>query len=150
KGELSFSFNPKLSIKVVDNKVVVERPNDEKQMRALHGTTRSVINNMITGVSKGFEKVLEIKGLGYRAFIKGKNLELNLGFSHPINYPIPDGITIEVDRENNVYVRGTDKQRVGQVAAEIRSFRPPEPYKGKGIRYRGERVILRAGKSAKK
>ncbi len=150
KGTLEYSFNPRLTIKVEDNRVVIERPNDEKQMRALHGTTRALINNMVTGVSKGFEKVLEVKGLGYRAFVKGNTLELHLGFSHPVLYKIPDGISIEVDRENNIFVRGIDKQKVGQVAAEIRSFRPPEPYKGKGIRYRGERVLMKAGKSAKK
>jgi len=150
KGTLEYTFNPKLTIKVEDNKVIVERPNDEKQMKALHGTTRALINNMVIGVSKGFEKVLEVKGLGYRAFVKGKTLELHLGFSHPVLYQIPDDIQIEVDRDNNIYVRGVDKQKVGQVAAEIRSFRPPEPYKGKGIRYRGERVVLKAGKSAKK
>ena len=150
KGTLEFTFNPKLTIKVEGNKVVVERPTDEKQMRALHGTTRALINNMAIGVSKGFEKVLEVKGLGYRAFVKGNTLELHLGFSHPVLYSIPEGISIEVDRENNIFVRGIDKQKVGQVAAEIRSFRPPEPYKGKGIRYRGEKVLMKAGKSAKK
>jgi large subunit ribosomal protein L6 len=150
KGTLEFTFNPKLTIKVEGNKVVVERPTDEKQMRALHGTTRALINNMVIGVSKGFEKVLEVKGLGYRAFVKGNTLELHLGFSHPVLYSIPEGISIEVDRENNIFVRGIDKQKVGQVAAEIRSFRPPEPYKGKGIRYRGEKVLMKAGKSAKK
>ncbi|ADY72866.1 ribosomal protein L6 [Desulfurobacterium thermolithotrophum DSM 11699] len=150
KGTLEYTFNPRLTIKVEDNKVIVERPTDEKQMRALHGTTRALINNMVIGVSKGFEKVLEVKGLGYRAFAKGKVLELHLGFSHPVLYQIPEGIEIEVDRDNNIYVRGIDKQKVGQVAAEIRSFRPPEPYKGKGIRYRGEKIVLKAGKSAKK
>ncbi len=150
KGTLEFTFNPKLTIKVEGNKVVVERPTDEKQMRALHGTTRALINNMVIGVSKGFEKVLEVKGLGYRAFVKGNTLELHLGFSHPVLYSIPEGISIEVDRENNIFIRGIDKQKVGQVAAEIRSFRPPEPYKGKGIRYRGEKVLMKAGKSAKK
>jgi large subunit ribosomal protein L6 len=150
KGTLEYKFDPRLTIKVEDGKVIVERPNDEKQMKALHGTTRALINNMVIGVSKGFEKVLEVKGLGYRAFVKGDTLELHLGFSHPVLYKIPEGIKIEVDRENNIYVRGIDKQKVGQVAAEIRSFRPPDPYKGKGIRYRGERIILKAGKSAKK
>jgi large subunit ribosomal protein L6 len=150
KGILENTFNPKLTIKIEDNRVIIERPTDEKQIRALHGTTRALINNMVTGVSKGFEKVLEVKGLGYRAFVKGKTLELHLGFSHPVLYRIPDDIQIEVDRDNNIYVRGIDKQKVGQVAAEIRSFRPPEPYKGKGIRYRGEKIILKAGKSAKK
>jgi large subunit ribosomal protein L6 len=150
KGTLEFTFNPKLTIKVEGNKVVVERPTDEKQMRALHGTTRALINNMVIGVSKGFEKVLEVKGLGYRAFVKGNTLELHLGFSHPVLYSIPEGISIEVDRENNIFIRGIDKQKVGQVAAEIRYFRPPEPYKGKGIRYRGEKVLMKAGKSAKK
>jgi len=150
KGQLEFNFNPRLTIKIEGNQIVIERPNDEKKIRALHGTTRAVVNNMVTGVSKGFEKVLEIKGIGYRAFAKGKTLELHLGFSHPVIYQLPEGIEVEVDRDNNVFVRGIDKQKVGQVAAEIRSFRPPEPYKGKGIRYRGERIILKAGKSAKK
>ncbi len=150
KGELSFKFDPRIKIKVEGNTVLVERPSDDKRMRALHGTTRAIINNMVTGVSKGFEKVLEVRGLGYRAFLKGRNLELHLGFSHPVIYPLPEGIDAEVDRENNIYIRGIDKQKVGQVAAEIRSFRPPDPYKGKGIRYRGEKLVLKPGKSAKK
>lgn len=150
KGELKNTFDTRLTIKVEGGKVLVLRHSDDKQVRALHGTTRALINNMVIGVSKGFEKVLEVKGLGYRAFVKGDTLELHLGFSHPVLYRIPPDVKIEVDRDNNIYIRGIDKQRVGQVAAEIRAFRPPEPYKGKGIRYKGERVVLKAGKSAKK
>lgn len=147
KGKLEFKVPEGISVEVGDDKVIVRRLKDEKKYRALHGTTRAIINNMVIGVTQGFQKELEIVGVGYRAQVRGKSLTLQLGFSHPIEYPIPEGITIETPSPTNIVVKGIDKQKVGQVAAEIRSFYPPEPYKGKGIRYKGEYVRKKAGKA---
>ena len=150
KGELEFTFTPIITIKQEDGSIVVERPTDQPMHRALHGTTRSVINNMVVGVSKGFERVLEIEGVGYRAELDGKNLVINVGYSHPVLVEPPEGITFEVDMKvRQVKVLGYDKQVVGQVAADIRKIRPPEPYKGKGIRYKGEYVRRKPGKAGK-
>lgn len=128
--------------------LVVTRPSDEKKLRALHGLTRSLIANVIQGVSEGFAKTLEIVGVGYRAEAKGGGLHLRLGFSHPIDYPAPKGIAFETPDPTTIVIKGPDKQQVGHVAAVIRAFRPPEPYKGKGVRYRGEQVRRKAGKTA--
>ncbi len=151
KGELSFQFHPDMTIKVEDGQVVVERPSDRSFHRALHGTTRAVIANMITGVTEGYEKQLEVHGLGYRAEMRGKALVMQLGLSHEVVYEPPEGIEITTEGSNPtvITVRGIDKQKVGQVAAEIRKLRPVEPYKGKGIRYRGERVRLKPGKAGR-
>ena len=128
--------------------ILVARPTDRGEHRALHGLTRSLIANMVEGVTDGFEKRLEIQGVGYRAALKGKNLELALGFSHPVSIEAPDGIDFEVPQPTEIIIRGIDKQLVGQVAADIRKRRPPEPYKGKGIRYKGEQVLRKVGKRA--
>lgn len=150
KGELEFTFNPEMLIKKEDGMIVVERPSDQPMHRALHGTTRSVLDNMIVGVSKGFERVLEIEGVGYRAELDGKNLIINAGFSHPVVVEPPEGISFDVDMKvRQIKVSGYDKQVVGQVAANIRKLRPPEPYKGKGIRYQGEYVRRKPGKAGK-
>ena len=150
KGELSHTFPPVVKISQDDGVLTVERLSEEKFNRAMHGTTRAVLFNMIEGVSKGFEKILEIHGVGYRAELKGKQLVLSLGYSHPIEMDPPEGITFEVlDRNNVIKITGYDKQVVGQIAAVIRSKRPVEPYKGKGIRYRGEYVRRKAGKAGK-
>ena len=148
KGELNYTYNPAMTVKVEDGQVVVERPSDQKSDRALHGLTRSLISNMVEGVTEGFQKTLEIVGVGYRADMKGKSLTLNVGYSHPIQYTPMDGVTLECPDQTTVVVSGPDKQKVGQVAAEIRGFRPPEPYKGKGIRYKGEHIRRKAGKTA--
>ena len=150
KGELSYTFTPEMSIKKEDGTIVVERPSDQPTHRALHGTTRSLINNMVVGVSKGFERVLEIEGVGYRAEMSGNNLIVNVGFSHPVTVEPPEGISFEVDMKvRQIKVLGNSKQAVGQVAADIRKLRPPEPYKGKGIRYQGEYVRRKPGKAGK-
>ena len=128
--------------------VTVTRPSDEPQHRALHGLTRMLVANMVEGVMTGYSKTLEIQGVGYRALKKGSSIELHLGFSHTIEYPAPDGVSLDLPDQTTIVVTGVDKQKVGQAAAEIRSFRPPEPYKGKGIRYRGEHVRRKAGKTA--
>jgi large subunit ribosomal protein L6 len=148
KGELEATFDPQLTIEREGDEVIVKRPSDEPQARALHGLTRTLIDNMVVGVSEGFSKSLEIHGVGYRAALKGKNLELALGYSHPVVIVPEDGITFDVPSQDRVNVLGPDKQRVGQIAAEIRSKRPPEPYKGKGIRYVGEHVRRKVGKTA--
>ncbi len=150
KGELSHTFPPVISISVEDGVLEVNRLSEEKFHRSMHGTVRAVINNMVEGVTTGFEKILEIHGVGYRAEMKGDDLEFSLGFSHPIVVVPPEGISFEVlDRNNVVKVAGYNKQVVGQIAAEIRGLRPVEPYKGKGIRYRGEHVRRKAGKAGK-
>jgi len=150
KGELEFTFMPEMNIKKEDGTIVVERPSDQPMHRALHGTTRSLINNMVVGVSKGFERVLEIEGVGYRAELDGKSLILNVGFSHSVVVEPPEGIVFDVDMKiRQIKVSGYDKQVVGQVAADIRKLRPPEPYKGKGIRYQGEYVRRKPGKAGK-
>jgi large subunit ribosomal protein L6 len=148
KGQLELDVHPEMQVSVDDGQLTVARPSDKKEHRALHGLTRALINNMVTGVTEGFERNLEIVGVGYRAEMKGKGLTLSLGFSHTIDYPAPEGIEFEVPQPTNIVVRGIDKQKVGQVAAEIRAFRPPEPYKGKGVRYAGEHVRRKAGKAA--
>ena len=130
--------------------IVVKRPSDQKEHRALHGLTRALVANIVLGVSQGFSKTLEIVGVGYRAELKGKGLQLRLGFSHLIDYPAPEGITFETPNLTTIVVRGADKQQVGHTAAVIRAFRPPEPYKGKGVRYQGEHVRRKAGKTAGK
>jgi large subunit ribosomal protein L6 len=148
KGELSQDLSAEMKVEQSDGVVTVARPTDRGEHRALHGLTRSLIANMVEGVTDGFEKRLEIQGVGYRAQLKGKNLELALGYSHPISIQAPDGIDFEVPQPTEIIVRGIDKQLVGQVAADIRKRRPPEPYKGKGIRYRGEHVMRKVGKRA--
>lgn len=149
KGTLSQTFNEDMILKLEDGVVTVARPSDEREHRSLHGLTRSLVANMITGVSEGFAKNLEIQGVGYRASMKGSDLEMLLGFSHPVLIKAEDGITFEVPQPTRITVRGIDKQRVGQVAAEVRRWRPPEPYKGKGVRYEGEHVRRKLGKTAK-
>jgi len=148
KGELAQVLSADMKVEQADGVLTVERPTDRGEHRALHGLTRSLIANMVEGVTEGFEKRLEIQGVGYRAQLKGKNLELALGYSHPVAIEAPDGIEFEVPQPTEIIVRGIDKQLVGQVAADIRKRRPPEPYKGKGIRYRGEHVMRKVGKRA--
>ena len=149
-GHLEETFSPEIGIKLEDGHLIIERPNDEPRVRALHGTTRALLNNMVQGVSKGFERVLEVNGVGYRAELNGNDLVLNVGFSHPVKFPAPEGITFEVESKARlVKVKGRDRQQVGQVAANLREIRPPEHYKGTGIRYQGEFVKLKAGKAGK-
>ncbi len=149
-GEISQDVNPKLTIKKENNKLLVERPTNQKIYRELHGLTRNLIANMVSGVSKGYEKTLDITGVGFKASAQGTNLMLNLGFSHPIVYPLPKGIKATVDaKQTQITLKGVDKQLVGQIAANIRSLKKPEPYKGKGIKYEGERLIRKSGKSGK-
>ena len=148
KGELSQSVSPDLTIEREDSTLHVKRPTDRGEHRALHGLTRSLIFNMVEGVTNGFEKRLEIQGVGYRAQLKGNTLELALGFSHPVRVEAPPGIDFEVPVPTQIIVRGIDKQAVGEVAARIRKLRPPEPYKGKGVRYAGEYVARKVGKRA--
>ena len=150
KGELKRAFSPSVGITVEDGQVHVTRSSDEAKVRALHGTTRALIHNMVTGVSTGFTKVLEIDGVGYRAELDGKNLMVYVGYSHPVKVEPETGITFDADtKTRQVKIMGADAERVGQVAADIRKIRPPEPYKGKGIHYLGERIRRKAGKSAK-
>jgi large subunit ribosomal protein L6 len=148
KGALAQALSTDMKVEQSDGTLTVARPTDRGEHRALHGLTRSLIANMVEGVTDGFEKRLEIQGVGYRAQLKGKNLELALGYSHPVSIEAPDGIDFEVPQPTEIIVRGIDKQLVGQVAADIRKRRPPEPYKGKGIRYRGEHVARKVGKRA--
>jgi large subunit ribosomal protein L6 len=150
KGELAIDAPEDITVARDGDDVVVTRPDDEREHRALHGLTRSLVNNMVVGVSEGFVRELEIVGVGYRAMAQGPGkLELQVGYSHPVPVEAPDGVTFEVPTPNRIVVRGADKQQVGQVAANIRKVRKPEPYKGKGIRYADERVLRKAGKSAK-
>jgi large subunit ribosomal protein L6 len=149
KGELSRSFNPDIEIKVEENVVNVSRPSDVKEHRALHGTTRAVIANMVEGVSTGFTRGLELIGVGYRASKQGNKLVLNVGYSHPVEIEPEQGLEIEVPANTKIVIKGTDKERVGALAANIRGVRPPEPYKGKGIRYEGEFVRRKEGKTGK-
>jgi large subunit ribosomal protein L6 len=148
KGELSERVSPDMTVKQEDGQVVVTRPTDRGEHRALHGLTRTLVANMVTGVTQGYEKRLEIQGVGYRAALRGSDLEMQLGFSHPVTVKAPDGITFEVPQPTQIVVSGISKQRVGEIAAQIRKWRPPEPYKGKGIRYQGEQVIRKVGKRA--
>ncbi|GHV51457.1 50S ribosomal protein L6 [Synergistales bacterium] len=150
KGSLSFGIMPDISVALEEGDVIVSRANEAKNVKAAHGMTRAILNNMVVGVSQGFEKALEIIGVGYRAQMQGKNLVLALGYSHPIDFVPPAGIELAVEGTTKVIVRGIDRQLVGQTAANIREFRPPEPYKGKGIRYVGEYVIRKAGKAGGK
>lgn len=149
KGELSKTFYELLTITREGDEIIVTRPDDSRTCRAMHGLTRTLINNMVVGVSAGFAKKLELQGVGYRVALKGKNLEMSLGFSHPVIVEPEDGITFEVPSPTQIIVHGIDNQRVGQVAADIRGYRPPEPYKGKGIRYEGEVVRRKLGKASK-
>ena len=149
KGSLSQAVHPEMGLVMEDGTLRVERPSDGRMHRSLHGLTRTLIANMVDGVTKGYEKRLEIVGVGYRAVLKDRDLELALGFSHTIVFPAPDGIDFEVPAPTRIVIRGIDKQQVGQVAANIRKLRKPEPYKGKGIRYEGEHVRKKAGKAAK-
>ena len=154
KGELSLQVNPELKLQLENDSLVVTRPTDQKRHKAMHGLYRSLLDNMVVGVSDGYKKELEVIGVGYRAAVSGGVLELALGFSHPIYFLPPEGISIEVDTKRGknaiVVIEGINKQMVGQVAAKIRSLRPPEPYKGKGVRYVGEYVRRKAGKTAGK
>lgn len=147
KGELTWTLPERIVVEQTDGMLKIEREKDDKQTKAFHGLTRAHLANMVTGVSDGFQKTLQIEGVGYRASMKGQALELTLGFSHPVSYPVPKGIEIQVESPTLLHVRGMDRQQVGQVAAEIRKLRPPEPYKGKGIRYSDERVRRKAGKA---
>jgi|SRR5919109_58477 large subunit ribosomal protein L6 len=149
KSELTRELNPDMKVTVKDGTVVVERPSESKLHRSLHGLTRTLVWNMIEGVSKGYEKQLELVGVGYRAARQGDALVLNVGYSHPVRYPVPNGITIDVPEPTRINIKGANKEQVGQVAAEVRKVRPPEPYKGKGIMYRGERIRRKAGKTGK-
>ncbi len=148
KGELSLEVHPEMAVAVEDGEIKVTRPSDQARHKALHGLTRSLVSNMVEGVTDGFTRTLEIVGVGYRAEKKGNALGLSLGFSHPVQFDPPSGINIEVPNPTTVVVQGADKQMVGQVAAVIRGYRPPEPYKGKGIRYQGEQIRRKAGKTA--
>jgi large subunit ribosomal protein L6 len=145
-GELAAPLSDLVKTELKDGEFAVEPANDTQKARAMWGTTRAVVQNMVTGVSAGFTRELEIVGVGYRAQVQGQTLNLQLGYSHDINYPIPEGITIKCAKPTSVSISGADKQRVGQVAAEIRGFRPPEPYKGKGVKYAGEQILRKEGK----
>ena len=147
KGKLSFTLPQHVAVAVEGNQVLVSQTDEVREASAMHGLARSIINNMVIGVSQGFKKELAIVGVGYKAQLSGQKLTLSLGFSHPVVYQLPEGIKATVTPENKITVEGCDKQLVGEVAAEIRRFRPPEPYKGKGIRYVDERIILKEGKS---
>ncbi|MFZ3207907.1 MAG: 50S ribosomal protein L6 [Geobacteraceae bacterium] len=150
KGKLSRRIMESVAIELSDKSVVVTRCDDSNMARSAHGLTRTLVSNMLVGVTAGFQTALEINGVGYRAETKGDVLNLSLGYSHPINFPLPKGITVEVDKMTKLLVKGIDKELVGQTAAKIRSFREPEPYKGKGVRYVGETVLRKAGKTGKK
>jgi large subunit ribosomal protein L6 len=151
KGTLTRDLVGGISVRQEENTLLVERPNDERQSRSLHGLSRALVNNMVVGVTDGFTKELEIVGVGYRAELKGPSaLRLNLGFSHPVDVNAPEGVTFEVPVQTRIIIKGIDKEAVGQVAANIRSIRKPEPYKGKGVRYLNERILRKAGKAGKK
>lgn len=150
KGEMEFVFSSEIEILLNENEIQVNRPSDAREMRSLHGTTRALIQNMVTGVTDGFQKELQLVGVGYRANMEGKNLVLNVGYSHSVVVEPPEGITFEVgDRNQQIFISGIDKQAVGQIAADVRKIRPPEPYKGKGIRYKDEYIRRKAGKAGK-
>ena len=148
KAQLELDAHPEMVVKIEDNVIAVERPSDQPNHRALHGLTRSLIANMIEGVTEGFQRTLEIQGVGYRAEKSGGGITLHLGYSHTISYKAPQGVEIELPNQTTVVIQGADKQAVGHAAAVIRGFRPPEPYKGKGVRYQGEHVRRKAGKTA--
>ena len=147
KGKLDWELPRRTSLKVDNGRVLVSRQGEDAQAKALHGLSRALVNNMVRGVSEGFTKRLEIQGVGFKAAVQGKAVNLNLGYSHPIVYPIPDQVKVTVEENTKLLIEGPDRQVVGQVAAEIRSFYPPEPYKGKGVRYTDERVIRKEGKT---
>jgi large subunit ribosomal protein L6 len=147
KGKLDFELPRRTSAKIDGGNVVVSRDGEDSEARALHGLSRAIVNNMVKGVSEGFVKKLEIQGVGFKAAVQGKNVNLALGYSHPVNYPIPDQIKVTVEENTKVTIEGPSKQLVGQVAAEIRSYYPPEPYKGKGVRYSDEKVTRKEGKT---
>ena len=149
KGQLALDFNPEIAVEVKEGEITVSRPSDDKLHRSLHGLTRTLISNMVTGVTEGYSKTLEVNGVGYRAQKQGKDLVMNLGYSHQVIVPEVPGITVEVPSANQIVVSGADKQLVGQFAAEVRAKRPPEPYKGKGIKYAGEHIRRKEGKAAK-
>jgi len=150
KGEMEFTFSPSIELSLKDSEIIVTRPSDTREMRSLHGTTRALIQNMVTGVKDGFQKELQLVGVGYRATMQGNNLVLNVGYSHPVEVEPPQGVSFEVgDRAQQVFISGIDKQKVGQIAADIRKVRPQEPYKGKGIRYKDEYIRRKAGKAGK-
>lgn len=149
KGELSYTFNQNISLEQREGEVVFSRPDDSKENKTIHGTTRAVFNNMVVGVTEGFQKELELIGVGYRAQLQGKKLVLNVGYSHPVEFTPEEGVEIEVPSNTKVIVKGYDKQKVGELAANIRGVRPPEPYKGKGIRYVDEFVRRKEGKTGK-
>ncbi len=146
KGALQFVVPDEVSVKLEDGQVKVDPRNESKRARSMWGTSRTLVSNLVTGVTKGFERKLEITGVGYRAAVQGKNLQLALGYSHDVLYPIPEGITIATPKPTEITITGIDSQKVGQVAAEIRSYRPPEPYKGKGVKYAGEYIFRKEGK----
>jgi large subunit ribosomal protein L6 len=150
KGELSHTLAEPITVERAENELVVKRPNDERRAKELHGLSRTLVANMVVGVTDGYRKTLEISGTGYRVTAKGKDLEFALGFSHPVLVPAPEGITFTVERPTLFHIAGIDKQQVGEVAANIRKIRPPEPYKGKGVRYQGEVIRRKAGKAGKK
>ena len=146
KGQLSYSLNPTVNVVVVDNIIQIQWDKDDKVATAQAGTARAIVNNMVTGVSVGFERKLTLIGVGYRAQAKGNILNLTLGFSHPVDFEVPAGITVETPSQTEIVIKGSDKQQVGQVAAKIRAYRPPEPYKGKGVRYSDENVVRKEAK----
>jgi large subunit ribosomal protein L6 len=148
KGEMSHNIHPLVTVQQEDNELKTTIKSNSKLAKSLSGTTRALIQNIVTGVSEGFEKKLEIVGVGYRASVSGKNLNLSLGFSHPVEFPIPNGVTIETPSQTEILIKGSDKQQVGQLAANIRAYRPPEPYKGKGVRYANERIIRKEAKKS--
>ncbi|MCB0363880.1 MAG: 50S ribosomal protein L6 [Bdellovibrionaceae bacterium] len=150
KSTLTVPMKPVIKAKIEGDQIILTRENDEPQTRAYHGLFRALVQNAVTGVSKGWSRELILNGVGYRASVSGKTLEMNLGYSHPIKFPIPDGIEIKVEKNTTVMVTGADRSKVGQVAAKIRSFRPPEPYLGKGVKYSDEHIRRKAGKSAGK
>ena len=147
KGHLLHHLPQGITVSVDESRLLVQRPNDQRTSRSLQGLTRSLIANMVTGVTQGFEKKLEIVGVGFRADVEGKGLKLSLGFSHPVSFPLPEGIRAEVEKQTLITLKGVDRQQVGTVAAKLRSIKPPEPYKGKGIRYSGERIRKKVGKT---
>lgn len=150
KGSLTRTIHPDVDLDIRDTEILVTLGKEDRNTRALQGLTRSLVDNMVVGVSKGFDRVLEINGIGYRAEVNGNAIVFNLGFSHPINFPIPDGITVSVEKNTVVKLSGIDKEALGQMAASIRGLRPPEPYKGKGVKYAEERIQRKAGKTGAK
>ena len=150
KGSLQHTLCPGITLEITKENIIVKRLDDHHKSRSLHGLTRSIISNLVTGVTQGFERILEISGVGYRSEVKGNVLTLNLGYSHPINFTLPEGISAKVDKQNRIIIEGCDKQKLGDTAAKIRAFRPPEPYKGKGIKFVEERIRRKVGKSGAK